>query len=50
MMFFHIFSVIQIYELDGTTNLHIHMLDKNHPNRTGYFNFYYLQNIFIIPF
>ncbi|CAF1646220.1 unnamed protein product [Adineta ricciae] len=25
---------IQIYELDGTTNLHTHVLDKNHPNRT----------------
>ncbi|CAF2468211.1 unnamed protein product [Rotaria sp. Silwood2] len=25
---------IQIYELDGTTNLHIHMLDKNHSNKT----------------
>ncbi|CAF1148503.1 unnamed protein product [Rotaria sp. Silwood1] len=25
---------IQIYELDGTTNLHIHMLDKNYSNRT----------------
>ncbi|CAF4046095.1 unnamed protein product [Rotaria sp. Silwood2] len=25
---------IQIYEPDGTTNLHIHMLDKTPPNRT----------------
>ncbi|CAF0776243.1 unnamed protein product [Adineta steineri] len=25
---------IQIYELDGTTNLYTHILDKNHPNRT----------------
>ncbi|CAF1405444.1 unnamed protein product [Rotaria sordida] len=25
---------VQIYELDGTTNLHIHMLDKNHSNKT----------------
>ncbi|CAF3814882.1 unnamed protein product [Rotaria magnacalcarata] len=26
---------IQIYELDGTTNLHTHMLDKNNTNKTG---------------
>ncbi|CAF1954436.1 unnamed protein product [Rotaria magnacalcarata] len=25
---------IQIYELDGTTNLHTHMLDKNNTNKT----------------
>ncbi|CAF2983912.1 unnamed protein product [Rotaria socialis] len=25
---------VQIYELDGTTNLHIHMLDKNNTNKT----------------
>jgi hypothetical protein len=43
---FSIFSFIQIYELDGTTNLYIHMLDKNHPNRTGYLIFVFTKHIY----